>query len=486
MKIGMRNIKTAISVLICLLIYIIIIFVGYAINKSVSRSVKIATQLYTPFFACLAAAYSVSSNRTKSLGQARLRFLASLIGGLFGLLIVSIYQLTGHEWPFQHISATGNPTYDKTGFFETGWLSGDPFTIDNLTTSFILSFIPPIILSALAVVLVIWFCNIIGKSDCAFIAVLTLTAVMCSLGTNPIVYGPNRILSTMIGIAVALLVNLGRRHILHNDNIRLIFSLDGMYLEDKDKLSGFKLYQLEKLIESGADVTLYTTRTPSTLNSMIRETQINKPVICMSGASVFDFKKKEYLHVNYIDPLTCNKLNTLFDSISVDPFVSKIQYNHHYVYTRTLNTDSKKEYFDAKKDQAYTSFVINNNISNDDIIYYMILDKTEKINKLENEIKKLNLDDIVVLKLDSSERNKNYDGNSYLKIYSKKILDLSYIKNSNKKNYAFVAHKYDYILSNNCDKTFEADLTHANLVKDANEINKLFKKANKVYKEKSE
>ena len=481
MRIGMRNIKTAISVLICLLIYILIVFIAFAINKSVSRSVKIATQLYTPFFACLAAAYSVSSNRTKSLGQAKLRLLASLIGGLFGLLIVSIYQLTGHEWPFQHISATGNPTYDKTGFFETGWLAGDPFTAENLTTGFILSFIPPIILSACAVVIVIWFCNIIGKSDCAFIAVLTLTAVMCSLGTNPIVYGPNRILSTMIGIAVALVVNLGRHHVKHNDNVKLIFSLDGMYLQDKDKLSGFKLYKLEKLIEQGADVTLYTTRTPSTLQSMIRETQIKQSVICMSGACVYDFNKKEYSNINYIDSETCKKLNDLFEKLNIDPFISKIQYNHHYVYTKELNTKSKNEYFNEKKDQAYTSFIINDYINSEDIVYYMILDNTENINVLEEEIKKLGLDDIIVLKLDSSERNQIYNGNSYLKIYSKKILDLKYIKDDNKINFAFVAHKYDYILSNNCDEIFEANLTRSNLVKDAKEIEKLFKKAFKVY-----
>ncbi len=484
MKIGLRNIKTAISVLICLLIYIVIIFFAYAINKSIPRSAKIATQLYTPFFACLAAAYSVSSNKTKSLGQARLRFLASLIGGLFGLLIVSIYQLTGHEWPFQHISATGNPTYDKTGFFETGWLAGNPFTSDDLTVEFVLSFIPPIILSALAVILVIWFCNVIGKSDCAFIAVLTLTAVMCSLGTNPIVYGPNRILSTMIGIAVALVVNLGGHRIRHNDKAKLVFSLDGMNLQDNDKLSGYKLYQLEKLIEEGADVTLYTTRTPSTICKMIKETKITTPVICMSGACLYDFSKKEYSHVNYINSNTCKTLNNLFDSLNVCPFISKIEYNHHYVYSKDIETKTKEVYFNSKKDEAYISFHIQKNISFDNTVYYMILDKTEKIDQIEEEIKKLNLDDVFVLKLDSSERNVNYKGNSYLKIYSKSILDLSCLKDYNKKNYAFISHKYDYILANKCDEVYEANLSHTNLIKDANEINKLFKKAIKVYSKK--
>lgn len=482
MKIGLRNIKTAISVFICLLIYIVIIFIAYAINKSMTRSVKIATQLYTPFFACLAAAYSVSSNKTKSLGQARLRFLASLIGGLFGLLVVSIYQATGHEWPFQHISATGNPTYDKTGFFETGWLSGNPFTADDLTVDFILSFIVPIILSALAVVAVIWFCNVIKKSECAFIAVLTLTAVMCSLGTNPIVYGPNRILSTMVGIAVALVVNLSRHHVKKNDKVKLVFSLDGMYLQDKDKLSGYKLYQLEKLIEEGADISLYTTRTPSTINTMIRDTQIKTPVICMSGASVYDFSKREYSYVNYISRKSADKLNDLFGKENCSPFISKILNNHHYVFTNALETKEKQEYFNNKKDQAYISFNVLENITSDNIVYYMILDKSEKIDELEKKINALNIDDILVLKMDSAERSEEYEGNSYLKIYSKDILKIKYLtEDTNKKTYAFTAHKYDYILSQNCNETLEANLCYKSVIKNAEEINKLFKKALKIY-----
>ena len=227
-KIGLRNIKTAISVLICLLIYVVIIYFAHFFNGSWSRSFKIATQLYTPFFACLATAYSVSTDKEKSLAQGKLRLTASVIGGLFGMLVVALYQLTGHDWPFQHISATGNPTTDASGFFQTGWLAGDSFTEADITSNFLGSFIIPIIITVFAVIFVIWFCNLIKRPQCSFIAVLTLTAVMTSLGTNPIIYGPNRILSTVIGILVALGVNLFRLPHYKNKNNLLIFGVDGI------------------------------------------------------------------------------------------------------------------------------------------------------------------------------------------------------------------------------------------------------------------
>ena len=483
MRIGMRNIKTAISVLICLLIYIFIILIAFWINSSWERSIKIATQLYTPFFACLAAAYSVSSNRTKSIGQAQLRFLASLIGGLFGLVVVAIYQATGHEWPFQHISATGNPTYDKDGLFQTGFLEGNYFDKTNFDTSFILSFIIPIIMVAVSVVIVIWFCNLIKKKECCFIAVLTLTAVTCSLGTNPIIYGPNRILSTMIGIVVALVVNLSRHH-KKNDSVKLVFSLDGMYLKDKDKLSGYNLYQMEKLVEEGADLSLFTTRTPSTVNSMINETKITNPIICMSGAAIYNFKSKEYTHVKYLSQETVEELNNVFAKFDIDPFVSKIEYNTHYIYTKALENDAKKDYFYSKKDQAYVSINISNDIAGDNIVYYMILDKSDVIDRIEEEIKSLNLSDIIMFKLSSAERNEKYSDNSYLKIYSKDILDISYLKNEDKKIvYSFTSHKYDYILSQNTNENINVNLVGDEKI-DKKNIESLFRRAEKIYRKK--
>lgn len=99
-KIGLRNIKTAISVFICVAIYLAIALFANIFYKSFDKSILLATEMYTPFFACIATAYSVHTDKGKSVAQAKLRLVASIIGGLTGVLIITIYtkivSLIGH------------------------------------------------------------------------------------------------------------------------------------------------------------------------------------------------------------------------------------------------------------------------------------------------------------------------------------------------------------------------------------------------------
>jgi hypothetical protein len=47
---------------------------------------------YSPFFGSIAAVYSMQSNRSKSFALARVRALGSLVGGLFGMLLIVLYE----------------------------------------------------------------------------------------------------------------------------------------------------------------------------------------------------------------------------------------------------------------------------------------------------------------------------------------------------------------------------------------------------------
>ncbi len=492
MKIGLRNIKTAISVAICLFIYLIIILIAFSFNASWVKSFKIATQLYTPFFACLATAYSLSTTKEKSLAQARLRLTASIIGGLFGLAVVSIYQLFGLEWPFQHISATGNATTDApTGIFKGWFVGGESFTSENVNLSYLLSYIVPIIITTLTVIIVISFCNLIHHSECSFIAVLTLTAVMCSLGTNPIIYGPNRILSTVIGILVALGVNMIKLPHYKNHDIKFIFGLDGIYKKNDESINGFNHYQMDALIEDGADVTLFTTRAPSKVLKMINETRLNAPVICMSGACVYDFKNEKYLYKETIDDEISLKISLILKKLNVTPFVSVIKDDLHYVYTESLDNDAENLYFKNRRNEPYISFNIVSSSPTKDVISYMVIDKTEIIDELEKDLLNEGISSsLVMLKYEAYEQDEKFTGYSYLKIYSKKIESLPYLKEfSKKKLYGFISHKYDYILEKNVAYSFAPTFINNELVSSSDEVvkndNELFKKAAKVYHSKN-
>ena len=103
-RIGMRTIKTLLSIFICLMIFIILKGICYLCNSPKDY----AFLWYNPFFAAIATAYSIAPNRKKSIEQASNRCIASFIGGFVGVLLVVSYEFVvlklfgsefGGHWP---------------------------------------------------------------------------------------------------------------------------------------------------------------------------------------------------------------------------------------------------------------------------------------------------------------------------------------------------------------------------------------------------
>lgn len=457
-KIGMRNIKTAISVFICLMIYFLILVIAFAFNSDWVKSFKIATQIYTPFFACLATAYSVSVDKEKSLAQAKLRLSASIIGGLFGLFVIIIYQYVFRlEWPFQHISATGNPTMDLNGLFGTGFLGSDEFTSQDVNLSFVLSFIAPVVVSSLSVVAVIWICNAIKRPQCSFIAVLTLTAVMTSLGTNPIIYGPNRILSTIIGILVALMVNFFHLPRHKNKNTLFVIGMDGIYKKDNDEVNGYNAFKVNSLMNSGANVTYFTTRSPVVMLKMIGSAKPKNPVICLSGAAMYDLNTFEYSYVQNIDIECVVRLKAIFEEHGVSPFINIIDDNVLYTYNEHIGSEAEAVYAKNRKNSAYSCYVPGEAPRSKDVCYYVCVETKELNQRLKEEILKTPFaNKLYLAEYDCYEKEgkEDYAGYSYLKIYSANVLKLDCIANLKTKFDKIVGvgtHEYDDYFLASCD-----------------------------------
>lgn len=90
-KIGKRNIKTAISVFLSLMVYVVLYLIDKA-NGNIEPFEGIKG-MYTPFFAGIAAAYTSHKDYKSSLKQARIRSVGSIIGGIFGRVIILFIEL---------------------------------------------------------------------------------------------------------------------------------------------------------------------------------------------------------------------------------------------------------------------------------------------------------------------------------------------------------------------------------------------------------
>lgn len=140
MGIGLRNIKTALAVSMCILLF------------------QVFDRPY-PFYACIAAVICMQRSVEHSFRVGRDRMIGTVLGGLVGL---GIYLIMGPSW------------------YATG----------------------------LGIVIVIALCNRFGKQASVSIACIVLIAILTNLKeVTAVAYAANRVLDTLIGIVVALLVN---------------------------------------------------------------------------------------------------------------------------------------------------------------------------------------------------------------------------------------------------------------------------------------
>ena len=153
--VGMRNVKTAVAVVVCFLI-----FLPFWSSSSGGERTLIG-----PFYACIAAVICMQSSVEQSVRQGVSRLIGTAIGGGVGLLVLLVDDLL--EIPLL-----------------TGLILGG------------------------GVVLVIWLCNVIHRPSACSIGCVVLCVVMINhSGTERYLYTLARMGETAVGIVVAILVN---------------------------------------------------------------------------------------------------------------------------------------------------------------------------------------------------------------------------------------------------------------------------------------
>ena len=466
LRVGLRIVKTALAVFICLTLYVLLKTIEYIPGVPDN----FAFNWYNPFFAGIAAAYSIHPSKQASLRQAKNRCVASLIGGIIGILLVSIYTVFGGEWP-------------------------NVYAVNLETFNFLL----PYILVSICIVLVIETGVVLKQKDAIFVSVLTFLSV--TINPNSAVekwywqFGINRILSTIIGVLIALGVNLFRLPRLYkNKNLLFCVGIDGMLNGDNDRFKGFIQYKMNDLYSKEANLTLFTTRTPTTFMPLLEDINVNRPIVCMSGAALYDAKTLKYLALEKLDKDVAVGINKLLNEHGISPFINTVEHDVLFVHNEELNNEGEVLYAESKKNVAYGNYSYKAP-NMDNVVYFLIVEEKSRKDQIVDLLKNCELNDkISVLVYDIFDNNELEKKFVYIKVYSKKIEELNILKQyaleSELKIVGLTSSSYsnhllknsDYAMTLVTNKVSTKDLCH-NIVNSSNPDN-LFKEVNKLYHKK--
>lgn len=358
-KLGMRVIKTVISVFLSISVYVLLLVINNLLGLDV-EDLKAPTSMYTPFYAAIAAVYALHRDRKSSINQAKIRSFGSVVGGYYGMLIIILSEL----------------------------LLINVFNLEN--NNFILFKLLTYLIVSISIIPLIQFTIMMKQSSSVFITCLTFFSVTISSrnGGMPVfLFATNRVLSTLVGIGISLLVNNFSLIRNKNKNILFVSSLDNNLLRGKeDTISAYLKYKLDNLYFKGMALTFATTRTLSSLEYIFDDVEIEFPLVVMNGAAIYHFKDRNYENVYRIDNSARLFIDSKLEELNMNSFTYSINDNMLHCYHNKIENDGEKYFYNIRRKNDFDNFVRASLPVDVKASLYIIVDVKEKIDNLYNLI----------------------------------------------------------------------------------------------------
>ena len=238
-SIGQRLIKTAVAVFLCLVIYVLRGYRGMVVQSAIAAII------------CMQP-YAESSKRV-----AVNRVISTVMGGIWGLLFLLLMQ-----------------------------------QIPGITSHMLLVYL----CMSLGVLLVLYTCVLLKVADSAALAAIVF---LCIIITYPDVEAPlqqtfDRILDTIIGVCVAVFVNVVRLPAKKHPEKLFFLHLKDIAADRYSIVPSRILIELNRLYDAGARICLETRWAPAFMISQMSQVRINMPIIVMDGAALYDMRENAY------------------------------------------------------------------------------------------------------------------------------------------------------------------------------------------------
>lgn len=358
--VGNRIIKSAAGVLLCWCVYLL------------------RGRSGIPFYSMLAALWCIQPYITKTMSMALQRTIGTFIGAVFGLItiVLEIYAFNIYDQPL--------------GF----------------------------LVVALMIIPVIYTTVLIKRPNASYfscVVYLSITVIHMT-DENPFMFVLNRVLDTFIGIAVGMIVNSARLPRRRITDTLFTAELDDMLSPISEQLSPFSKVELNRMLSDGLKFTLVTMRTPASLISILSDVELKLPVVVMNGAALYDFRSNSYVKAYIISGDTCEKIRSIVNEAGMNVFTNALCDDSLVIYYDHLENEAEQAIFSSLKKSPYRNYVNRKPQPEDRVIYLMMVDSSEKIANLYEQLVQSEVgQNLKIITYPSQD----YPGHSYIKIYNR-------------------------------------------------------------------
>ena len=361
-RIGQRILRSVTAVALCFVVYLL----------RGKRGI--------PFYSALAVLQCIQPYTANTYKVARKRVLGTFIGAIWGFLVIllQVYALQGRF----------NGTFI--------WY----------------------MLIALLTGAVLYSTVVLNLKETSYFSCVVFLSIVVNHITDesPVGFAINRVLDTLIGVGLALVVNawhLPRKK--HKDTL-YVSGIDDTIFDQTSTLSDYSKIELNRMIDEGAKFTVSTIRTPASVREALPGIRFHYPIIAMDGAVLYDMEENAYLLKYQMTEKQAELLHAFLKKEHLQAFVNTVTDDLLVIYYQTLSNEAEQGIYETRRHSPYRNYVHTQEDIVKNVVYLLVIDRRERIEAAYSHMKEEAwAREMRITKADSLY----YPSYSYLKIYTK-------------------------------------------------------------------
>ena len=362
--IGARIMKSSLGSLICVGIYFLreLLPIGSGI----------------PFYSILAVLWCIQPYTTSTLAMAKQRTIGTFLGAAYGLAFLLVFRALG---------------------------GGNKATV--------------YITSCLMLIPVLYTTVLLEKRNASYFSCVVFLTIAFnhSFDENPYLFAFDRVLETLIGIGVGVLLNSAHRPVKQKENVLYVSGIDSVLVSSREVMIPYNKVELNRLIAQGVNFTISTIRTPASMMDPLSGINLKLPVIAMDGAVLYDIRENRYLDVFALERSAAARVEAMIESEGAHAFVNVLRDNTLLIYYGEFKNDAEKDMFDRLRRSPYRNYTgkaYRSDEGREQVLYIMTLTRIDHAQKIAGRIREVLGTTVRVMLYPASE----YDGYTYLKVYA--------------------------------------------------------------------
>lgn len=170
-----------------------------------------------------------------------------------------------------------------------------------------------------------------------------------------------------------------------------VTDMDGTLLDNNSRVSGESARLISEMSDDGALITVATARTPATVDPLLSITRINCPAIVMTGAAMWDTRRKVMTHVEKMTAGIAGDILDRFSILGVDPFIYVVVDPSHLEVFHGLEMNrAEKSFYLERKSLQLKRFLLGHTISGENrenVILIFGIGDSGKLLRLADDLK---------------------------------------------------------------------------------------------------